>query len=59
MGLIISFLIKCLGLEAELVAAHKEDECVRNKLKDQEKELNRLRNKVNDTEDDLNKKYGK
>lgn len=44
-------------LEAELVAANKEGECVRRKLKLQEAELSKLKTQYDDSEDLMNKRY--
>lgn len=47
------------GLQGELVAAQKDDEYVRKKLKVLEDEKIHLRHKYNDDEDEFRRKYGK
>lgn len=47
------------GLQAELEAAYKELNCVKNKLKTQDSELESLRSKHSEEEDDFNIKYSK
>jgi len=48
-----------VGLEGELVAAHKDDEFVKKKLKLLEDEKTVLRHKISENEDDYKRKYGK
>lgn len=47
------------GLQGELVAAQKDDEYVRKKLKLLEDEKIHLRHKYSDDEDEFRRKYGK
>lgn len=47
----------CVGLQAELEAAYKELNCVKNKLRLQEAELETLRLRHSDKEDDYNLRY--
>lgn len=47
-----------LELQAELSAAHKDDEFVRKKLKIIEEEKTNLRHQYCDNEDELKRKYG-
>lgn len=46
------------GLQGELVAAQKDDEYVRKKLKLLEDEKIHLRHKYSDDEDEFRRKYG-
>lgn len=50
--------VDSLGLQGELRAAHKDDECVRKRLKILEDEKVSLRHRYFENEDELNQKYG-
>lgn len=51
------FVLICVGLQGELEAAYKELNCVKNKLRLQETELDTLRLRHSDKEDDYNLQY--
>lgn len=56
---IVVLLNICTGLQGELEAAYKELNCVKNKIRLQETELDNLRSRHSDKEDDYNLRYSR